>query len=1851
MMTNKVENTRRRAAGAGLRAALLLSLALVFGVLLAEPAHAGWDDNEELKKGAQMIADSLNRNKYQGYSDYQIAPENPQRELAFTDEVEVEGYGTYNYSYYAYDGVGDWFYLEWKNNVTFDDEKDDLQAIIYFVDYRRYVYWTNNLKYINRNVKYTLLFSDKHWGSQGGETNAFMVKLPNNCRIVGIKLNKNEKAPWSADYMRVAKADGDLRKAPVGSRTSDESDRFRDFDGRWIGGWTPQTCEVYGGDNMKTGDISEKNNVARTFFLTGNGTYNGTPYAVDGGSTRQSIYQYEFITGENGYPNGEGTITLNYTDYCGITYNVPLTIADGYEAVNPGSMIKGIGADSDFDFWHWDAINTTSMQAAAAMLTHNLYQYENISDTAFLPYTATHLQIIMPQNIKKINSISIKLDNGSANLDIQKLRFIELASVGETFWNGSYSLERLREAQGRVLAESRSGTTVSGTSTVTFDANTTSNYRGLEFYQYSSGPWWSSKGEMVGVSIQLADVLGAGVEQLLAKDGVGQQNLWTNLDPYIEECFTLKLTYRDTGGCKRVVTVPFFTTYICQLVMEKAITDKRITEFRGKAAFENLFASSSDSKDWISGLFQQNDNVGLALRLSEFQSLESLQFTYGTKPYGLVYTQTTNGGGCSKKTITDDVRHLDTAADTISIENICFYTGVTSSNFENSYDVGSLGVKFRTSLTPQYRYTSASKSGTRFSTGGGLSLTAGKGNFIAASAPERDYSNTYLVKIKTADIETAGTKSEINFSIGYTTNDGAKRGTNATSMVNASAGFFGYESYGKGAQATYNAHMRRSCLNEFTVEIPDVKSIDSITFNILGTDEWQMEYVTIGKLATLDPRRTDGKGRRSDEDHLGMIYWKRDYTFVKDSDVTARQPTLLYQNSSTKTIYFPTRDENGVLVSPETQTMNETYITSLPDSMTYEEAVKDLGLAVPKYTYLVNVTVADVVDAGSSNYFFFQLMFENGTSGVVLANQQLASDSFRQGMVESFQIKTTQNYGNVVSIRIICDNASSTSNVFDKLNIDQISVTLAGTRGVSRSWIVERVGWIDITYADEGEDEIISGIGAEELSGAEANVEIVKDFEITKIATAVDLLFAIATDSSSAAGVQTEAAAAVKAAAEAAANAAENGGTADTTGMQMNATLVYFDSEGVEHTQSFDLTKQIMSYNDTDKTHWLYRPNHFDRFVLSMTDVSSVQALYLSIPSGRSNSWVVSSVSVQQVSGLGDVYLSTAFGNGGEYYRDPDGATDLAASNNTSPITISPGSQSAFTFSENMIEVQGDQDMGSWNTNISATPNTRNDTLNLYIFPGTIMGRQTSFDSSTPAIRATVNYSTVFGGTPVSSAFNVSQRATLSDGRTMLYANNLGVNSLATLNSIKLSSTAASGEQPYIGEVIAERVRDGVLLETYYFDFAAAYLGNGNPEYSPKIGTTVSPMHQLIQLQTAPGDAAALIPQSGDILVSLRYTSALDPGGKTVYRSPYVYLTDAGYTSLSYGVPVNVPFSVNNVGQVVGLSIISTGPIVSFERALIANYAGAGSDNSVLLDSCGLTQSFVSSLMRTDVVGNGSTVAPATFTFVTGREETYAGAGTSGKVDLSVTYADLAGGERSEFVSDIGKYLPEGETFTAGSTQTISLLLPNLGHITYVTLSSEEDWFLSSVTAAASPLASAATVNSGVSVTASSATKSVNNHAAPDAPLTVEVIPVSKGGTSEGNVISSFSLTAAASNTGTSASAAAGQSLQIQAYMGDTIRFTPNISAIGSPDKTWTWIGADNSLSVSSDGSATFYVPGGASPGSTFNAYSIRANGNQQLAIPISIVIIEEPAPPVVETVFIGGDSDAAPGGDAGGTE
>lgn len=109
-------------------------------------------------------------------------------------------------------------------------------------------------------------------------------------------------------------------------------------------------------------------------------------------------------------------------------------------------------------------------------------------------------------------------------------------------------------------------------------------------------------------------------------------------------------------------------------------------------------------------------------------------------------------------------------------------------------------------------------------------------------------------------------------------------------------------------------------------------------------------------------------------------------------------------------------------------------------------------------------------DSGSKNMFYFQLVFQNGCSGYVLANQQLSADGFRAGYDESFTISTNQYFGEVVSINVIPDDFSGEDTVFDKLKVDSISVRQETNGALSRNWIASDVGWISIGYQDQIEN-------------------------------------------------------------------------------------------------------------------------------------------------------------------------------------------------------------------------------------------------------------------------------------------------------------------------------------------------------------------------------------------------------------------------------------------------------------------------------------------------------------------------------------------------------------------------------------------------------------------------------------------------------------------------------------------------------------------------------------------------------------------------------------------------------------
>jgi len=1692
-------------------------------------------------------------------------------------------------------GGRDLYVIEIQTTVSYEriaggGDNCHMDAALFYLGSDNKLYWTDDFNYNDYSEK----FMSHTSALVEGQSDNLSIQLPRNFRkFVAVYFHKSGgaiqgKYEWAASTLRISRVSGS-----IGNKGKDASGyEYRDYSGHYVAG---------------VNNLNELN-------YNGWGNYvwrlNGVTDSANT-SCAKSVFVVELVAGSDGYPNRPGSVTLDYTDCLGLPCQRVLTFDDAYETLFPGSQVK----NSEFTFDNsitspWLSTSIREMNGLAAGYTSNYYPYDDISDTNLLPYTASSLAFVMPQNFSRINSITVKLDQND-NLILQSLRLYELSSLGDNYWNGSFSLERTNGWQGRLLARSTGNEqyTVNGNSSITFTAGQSFATRGLETFARGKGTAVDNRGSNVAVSLQFADVEGAGIDAYIAynnRDGVATVNpdclppsaqflgeqagedaalAYRNLGPCRPECLTLQIAYKDVFGAVRMVSIPFVTTYLTYLIKEN----------RGK-----LTGGSTDT--WISGVLQQNENAGLPVRLAQYQSLISVKLTYGKTPYGLASYQS-----------------IAAAGDPFTLENICFYEGVTSSNFTSKYDSNKLTCMLSTSLTPAYSW-SASGQGQQLSPGGSITASLEGGSLTpGAPAKLRDYSSKYLVKIKTADIETAGTVNPVTVSLAYTDTAGAQKTTSVYSLPSLAAGYYGLSYREAANNYQYERHMRRNCLCEFTLDIPDAASIDAISLSIEGSNEWQVEYVSVYKISSLEQRW----GERSDAgNNKSHIYWRREYD---DDNMVAhvRQSVLLYSNNPSKTLSFTTYDSQGNEHPPEQTVKQEEFLTSLPSSMTFEETKKNLGLAIVKCTYQISVNVADVEDAGSGNYFYFQLVFENGTSAVVLANQQLASDSFRQGTTETFQIKTTQNYGNVKAVRIICDNTSSTSDVFDKLNIESISVTLNSNTGISKSWLVEKVGWIDITYVDEGADYGVDGMGElEEFSGA--NVELLKEFAVTRTATAVDLLFCIST----------------------APNSTDDPSNPLDNILQgkFEATLVYRDSDGVEQNMNFDLTAKIQEYNDTNKTFWLYRPNHVDRFTLSMTDISSVQGLIITRTDGKEN-WIVSSVSIQQIGGLGSVYLSPVLT---EYYRDTENAVDLAVSTNESSITytISGGGSASISFTENAIDVISLEDSNAWNANITRVPVSASEELNIILFAGGVMGQNYTFTSSSPAIRATVKYTTIYGGSLVQNAFVLGNLGEL-DGQRVLYGKGLPVSAMSSLSSLLLSTTSASGNQPYIRSAIVQRVRDDVVMGEYYFDYGNYYLGNGNPESPP--ATTVSaavPMRQTLRLQPAASQAAGLTAQTSDIAVALRYTSTLDPAGrKSVYQSPYVYLTDGGYTTVTTGQGLELNFNLSGVDEIVGLSVVSSGPVAAFDNAVAYNWSVPDSSQPAALLGAGyFPESFTASAMQSVLTASEETVVPVLLRFTTPAEEVVHGAAPGGQVDMRVRYVDNDGEKREMEFPDLTRWLSQGTAPAAGSTAEASFLLNDAAYLEEIVLTAEDAWFLSNISAQLTLPEGEVNVST-----------TVNNWAGEDA-LRVDLRPDSqRDAPNTGNVIQSFSVMGRAQRSGASASAASGASLLVTAYPGDTVYLTPVTTVIGNPDASWSWnpSGYEGNLTVHGDGTAAFFIPHSMSPGDSCT-FSVSCNGDNRLTVTVTVLVEAEPIPepePVPDWDNDPFGSGGGEGGGAGGDE
>lgn len=1518
-------------------------------------------------------------------------------------------------------------------------------------------------------------------------------------------------------------------------------------------------------------------------------------------------YILQFVAGEDGYSatgTNMGSVTVNYTTTSGKTGSVTVDLYEGYKGLFPDTSIQSLSSSTYHVDDAWGSIGSLGtgvldkgdeeLNTIARDFIGNYYSSTTRGIDAFSSYTVA---LDAPSDVKTFDSIQVKL-TANDSLSLQSLRIIKISSWDDegtgsnkhldNYYNGGYSSQLEGRWTGTLVAKAYG--TCNGGTTTTFS---TSN-RKLTNYASGSQQTLTNTGEGVGISLHIADTPTAGVEALMAgyasnaltadayKDKfdsegfykLGEQSFsaYANLSPFYEEFINLEITYLDTMNETRIVEIPLLTTYLLSILSTN----------RG-----NLCGNSF--KSWISGIFQQNETVALSFRLAQYESLVGIQVTYGDSPDYL--------------TTARKLSTVDTAKDTLTLDQICFYEGTTRKNFTTKYNTTYLSCILETSLTPVYSYTSSSSSGATLATDHVLNVTLSNNKLIEGAPVEKDLTDTYVFTLTNSTVDKAGTYSGIYMNISYMDTNGFEHTMENLSLKELVGQFYGYScnhdsllwkkqngiEYGyylgdaeNDLYMQYWEHLRYSgSTTQFQISVSNLAYFTSITFTIKyeGTqqesvpnsstshiDSWQLDELTIQKATAIGQRYSvNGRSQRpSTWASTGFPLWTRDVT--GENVAWTNQKMLLQSGVVSQTIYLTYIDTNGEIVKPDTTIAKNDYLYEMPTSMTYQEATKNLGLTVPKYTYQINVEVADVSDAGSTNYFYFQLIFENGTSAVVLANQQLSSDSFRQGCIETFQIQTTQNYGNLKSVRIICDSATSTSNVFDKLNISNVAVTLVGTTGVSRVWNVSNIGWIDINYADEG-SVYYSGNSDVIIPAETANVQLVKEYAVTGITTAVDLLFCISTASDSS--------------------------FSGSSSPAVNATLLYLDSTGTLKEMSFNLTDKIKAFNGTDEPDWLYRSNQVDRFTLSVPDISSVLSLELSRSDGGED-WIISSVTVQQVGGLGGVYMAASK----EYVRDATTSIDLAKSDNTGNVTLTGSDSYVFNFGTNEIAIS-EADDDSWNASISREPTTTNDTLNIYLYSGQVTGKSYPFTDKT-SLKGSVKYTTNFG-TYMQNSFTF--KLGTSGDQKIMYVEGITADNLATLNQLTLINQSSDSYSTVVDYAVVQQVRNGVIVNTYVVTYGARFISN----HSGSPGNTAhNPMTQTVTLKSAGGQGSInLTAESYDIAVALRYTTKSSPDGqKTVYQSPYIYLTDQQIMTLASNQDVVLEFGVCDVDDIVGLTIVSTGPNFKFERAEILNY---NADTGALEDRAAISYSFAATTIEGKFDCDSSGLTPVTFIFVTPDNSTIAGAGTFGQVQMAVTYVKTDGTTVTETFSDLISRLETGSSFNAGTTTSLTLLLDEAAEIKSITLYAPDDnWYLSSV---------------GVSLTNTNGitdTKAVITESWVKAlePLTVNM-------SAANSVVLGINVTAYAQATAETFFSNGSNYLLTQVIPGDTLILTPEMIYSGEPDITWTWdlgTAKDVALVMVTDNTVRLMVPGNAQPGQVY-MLTVSSNADPTLNVTVMVYV------------------------------
>jgi len=1151
------------------------------------------------------------------------------------------------------------------------------------------------------------------------------------------------------------------------------------------------------------------------------------------------------------------------------------------------------------------------------------------------------------------------------------------------------------------------------------------------------------------------------------------------------EALALQVRYIDTLGGTRQATLPVVTSAAAWLSERRTV----------------------DVKQNYAGLAQQGESIAFPCSLPEFSEMVSVTVVNGAgaaaEAAGI--TPVADFKGAAER----DRRIRESDGDRVAITGISVYQApesALSASTESGFP------RFTIDASPVQYYVSSTDEGTGVTAGTSVTMMSDAYADRSRGAEQagqylRSYTQgsrispynreeRYLVTLYTDDVEHAGTTSDVVLRLRYTDLDGVEHETPDFFAREYAGEYYGYwsasaEDYGYryGMAVTQADGAFRGGEMKFIVPVQNVRSFTGATLRLVGSDaagrsgdEWQMKDLSIQTvedvgLRTLRWAAVDNSGGQSDRilDRrvAGREIFRLSTMGADGGSGTSKEPgdpndpnaiyrpgSMLFQGSD-----YYTWDINA----PSEVERKGIDWNKLKYNMSYAEAMQDLAFRQERGVYTVDVNVASDVnnygadDCGSVNQFYFQLVFEDGSSGVVLANQQLESDGFHAGATERFQITTTKDFGDLLSIRIIPDDLSSDSEKYDKLKIDSIYVRRAASGQTSPLWKFLDVGWIGIDYRDEGEAQTLSGAAKRSME------EIANTFHVTESTVSVNIQINVTT----------------------APYLNASGEALPQFSGEMSAVLRYRDTSGATRkVQIPDVVRLMYEFNNqapryaeiSNRTEgttsvgnavsdpaYMFRANHTDRFEIGLDGLERLLSITLQPTASEQTKWAVSDVSAYLIHGSGRRLLNAQ----GEYYKSyKDGeqlemiAWDTSTANPKHVADIiTTGSRSrGFEVEFGTSKLTLDADSARV-PQLTELPMSDNDTLNIVLFPDE---QNNDWASGLYDMKLIAQYSTVGRDAMMQASVRRMNHVTMPDGTPAFAWEGLSVNGLNALYS--LSAKADRDGNCAVTGGYAQLVRGGFVYQTYSLGYAANLDIGMDIPMSPLTGE-----RQEVRLQLgADMTEQRLTTDKNDVAVSFTYRT--DGPIDREYQSPRILLSKQGVNVLRPGQIIDLTFAQGRVREITGMTVQTVGTIsVSVDGAFATDVVTNARGETVngrwsFLPGAGERGSMIGMYRAEDSEGRGR-VDTLTLTFDTAAGQENKGGGLNAAVAMTVGYYDGYGQMQRRTIADLRPYIQNGSAFSANAVTTVKLLMSDVADLRYIELTPAQEsggataWNLTRITA------------------------------------------------------------------------------------------------------------------------------------------------------------------------------------------